>query len=216
MTDMAQTAHSHRNLLFMRFVLFNVGATALAVAAYFQGWLDGLFLENIWIAALGIFVIFLYGLGLCGLKIWQTTMALNSVRSGSFGPGSRAQNYLETTDFSDPDNRVVQVNLLRLRLTHKISVVKQIANILVFLGLIGTVVGFIMALSGVDAKTAAETAHVAGIIRKLIEGMSVALYTTLLGAVLNLWLSINYRLLATGTVNLLGAMIEYGELHGRS
>ncbi|MGI9524690.1 MAG: MotA/TolQ/ExbB proton channel family protein, partial [Hyphomicrobiaceae bacterium] len=88
---------------------------------------------------------------------------------------------------------------------------KQIANILVFLGLIGTVVGFIIALSGIDAKSATDTSNIAGMIGRLISGMSIALYTTLLGAVLNLWLTVNYRMLATGTVNLLGAIVEIGE-----
>ena len=102
-----------------------------------------------------------------------------------------------------------------MRLTHKISIVRQIANILVFLGLIGTVIGFIIALSGIDAKSAADTSNIAGMIGTLISGMSVALYTTLLGAVLNLWLTVNYRMLATGTVNLLGAIVELGESNRR-
>ena len=201
----------HRHVLLMRFVLINVVGFAIVIAAYFQGWLNGLFAENVWIAALIIGVVFLYGLALCALKIWQTTTALDDVRAGQFGAGSRAQDYLETADFDDPDNRMIQINLLRMRLTHKISIVRQIANILVFLGLIGTVIGFIIALSGIDAKSAADTSNIAGMIGRLISGMSVALYTTLLGAILNLWLTINYRMLATGTVNLLGAIVEHGE-----
>ena len=201
----------HRHVLLMRFVLLNVAGAAICVAAYFQGWLNGLFQDNVWIASCIITAVFLYGLALCGLKVWQTMMALDAVRAGSFGPESRVHHYLETADFRDADNRMIQINLLRMRLTHKISVVRQIANILVFLGLIGTVIGFIVALSGVDAKSAADANNVAAMIGTLISGMSVALYTTLLGAVLNLWLTINYRLLATGTVNLLGAIVERGE-----
>ena len=49
----------------------------------------------------------------------------------------------------------------------------------------------------------------------LIEGMSIALYTTLVGAVLNVWLMVNYRLLATGTVTLTNAILELGEIHVR-
>jgi hypothetical protein len=45
----------------------------------------------------------------------------------------------------------------------------------------------------------------------LIKGMSVALYTTLLGAVLNVWLNINHRILSTGTVNLVSYIVQYGE-----
>ncbi len=200
-----------RHALLLRFVLVNAAGFALTAAAYFQGWLDGLFAPEVRIAAAIICVVFIYGLMLAGIKIRQTALALDDVRSGTYGSGSRAQHYLETTDFSDPDTRVVQMNLLRMRLAHKISAVKHIANVLVFLGLIGTVIGFIVALSGIDAKSATDTSNIAGMIGRLIAGMSVALYTTLLGAVLNLWLTMNYRLLATGTVNLLGAIVELGE-----
>ena len=207
--------NKHRHVLLMRFSLINAVGFAHVIVAYFQGWLDGLFAENVWIAALIIIIVFLYGLGLCALKIWQTTSALDDVKSGQFSAGSRAHNYLETVDLSDQDNRMIQINLLRMRLTHKISIVRQVANILVFLGLIGTVIGFIVALTGIDAKSAADTSNIAGMIGRLISGMSIALYTTLLGAMLNLWLTINYRMLATGTVNLLGAIVEKGGAGGK-
>ncbi|MGI9409941.1 MAG: MotA/TolQ/ExbB proton channel family protein [Hyphomicrobiaceae bacterium] len=207
----ARGEQRHRHVLLLRFALLNAAGFALCIAVYFQGWLDGLFDVNVRLAALIIVAVFIYGLVLCAIKIWQTTQALDDIRGGTFGPESRARRYLETADFGDAESRTVQINLLRLRLTHKIASVRQIANILVFLGLIGTVIGFIVALSGVDAKAAADTTHVARMIGTLISGMSVALYTTLLGAVLNLWLSINYRMLATGTVNLLGAIVELGE-----
>ena len=41
--------------------------------------------------------------------------------------------------------------------------------------------------------------------------MSVALYTTLVGAVLHVWLVMCYQVLATGTVNLVNAIIERSE-----
>jgi hypothetical protein len=48
-------------------------------------------------------------------------------------------------------------------------------------------------------------------ISTLIQGMSTALYTTLVGAVLNVWLMVNYHLLAGGTVKLISALTELGE-----
>ncbi len=49
----------------------------------------------------------------------------------------------------------------------------------------------------------------------LISGMSVALYTTLIGSVLNIWLMVNYQILVTGTVNLMTGIVELGEIHNR-
>jgi hypothetical protein len=50
----------------------------------------------------------------------------------------------------------------------------------------------------------------------LISGMSVALSTTLAGAILNVWLMVNYRILESGTLRLLTAIVELGEQHVQS
>jgi len=61
---------------------------------------------------------------------------------------------------------------------------------LVYLGLIGTVLGFVIALSGVDPERAGDIAAVGPMVGKLVEGLGVALYTTLVGAVATLWLDL--------------------------
>jgi hypothetical protein len=48
-------------------------------------------------------------------------------------------------------------------------------------------------------------------VSELLAGMAVALYTTLAGAVLNLWLMINHRLLAGATTRLVTSLVERGE-----
>jgi len=76
-----------------------------------------------------------------------------------------------------------------------IRVIRQIANSLVMLGLIGTVIGFIIALSGVDPASASDINAISGMISTLITGIGVALYTTLAGSVFSLWLTVNYNIL---------------------
>jgi hypothetical protein len=73
------------------------------------------------------------------------------------------------------------------------------------------VIGFIVALSGVDPELTASVDKVAPMVSTLINGMSIALYTTLIGAVLHVWLMIGYRMLATGAVQLYDATLELGE-----
>ncbi|MCH7935990.1 MAG: MotA/TolQ/ExbB proton channel family protein [Proteobacteria bacterium] len=90
-------------------------------------------------------------------------------------------------------------------------VVRNVANSLVLLGLIGTVIGFIIALSGVDPQAASQVENVAAMISTLINGMSVALNTTLVGALLYVWLIVNYGILTSGTVDLIAAIIDMGE-----
>jgi hypothetical protein len=72
------------------------------------------------------------------------------------------------------------------------------------------VLGFIMALHGVDAGAAGDVAQVGRMVAALVEGMGVALYTTLIGAVLNIWLMIDDRLLEGGAVQLIAALMERG------
>ncbi|MXZ81382.1 MAG: MotA/TolQ/ExbB proton channel family protein [Gammaproteobacteria bacterium] len=100
---------------------------------------------------------------------------------------------------------------LRSRLYSRISVVRLIANNLVIFGLIGTVIGFVIALGAVDSAKVSDAASVAPMVSTLIQGMSVALYTTLVGAVLHVWLMMCYQILAVGTVGLVNAIIEHTE-----
>jgi hypothetical protein len=60
---------------------------------------------------------------------------------------------------------------------------------LVLLGLIGTVIGFVIALAGVDPATAGDIDQITGMVAGLISGLGTAMYTTLVGAVGSLWLA---------------------------
>ena len=73
-----------------------------------------------------------------------------------------------------------------VQLSSQITIVRHMANSLVFLGLVGTVIGFIVALFGVDSKSVSGALAAGPMITKLILGISIALYTTLVGAVLYL------------------------------
>ncbi len=201
----------YRYLLVVRFALVNLVGAALLFAAYMQGWLDGFFVERLRELSGGIFLVFFYGLVLCGVRVWRNSVELNEVKTGAPNPESRAGRYLSQTPGASPESRFLQASALRLKLTNRIVVVRHIANALVFLGLIGTVIGFIIALSGVDPESASKVEKVAAMVATLIGGMSVALYTTLIGAVLYIWLIVVYRILVTGTVDLITTTIELGE-----
>ena len=152
-----------------------------------------------------------YGLAVCGWKIWRLTVELNGLNAESLSADSRLAHYLEKVRTADSQSRALQAGTLRLELTDRIVVVRHTANTLIFLGLIGTVIGFIIALSAVDPSTAADAENVAAVIATLIDGMSVALNTTLIGAMLYLWLTVNYRILTSGTVSLIAEVIGMGE-----
>jgi hypothetical protein len=204
-------------LLLLRFLLFNICACAVLAVAWVHGLVDTVFTADSTGIVVLITVVFLGGLALCARRIWQTSLELNAVRSGFPKRGTRVAAYLEQTATCDGQGRGTLAAALRLKLATRIAPVRHIANSLVLLGLIGTVIGFIIALSGIDPDLAADIGAVGPMVSKLIEGMAVALYTTLSGAVLSIWLMINYRLLESGVVNLLTSIVERGEAsHGRA
>ncbi len=74
--------------------------------------------------------------------------------------------------------------------------VQWIATHVVRIGLLGTVVGLIIAFSAARNGASAEAEQVKTMIAAVVSGMYVSLYATLLGIATNLWLKINLRLLA--------------------
>ena len=205
-------AAAYRHLLIMRFVVVNMVALAMLGAAWVNGWVGMVMAGDITQLVTVIALVFLAGLAECGRRVVQTSVELDRVqtRGGRLPP--HLKGYLQTVRGGrDGQSRAMVGSALKLRLASRISTVRHVANSLVFLGLIGTVIGFIIALSGVDPSAAGDVDAIGPMVSTLISGMSVALYTTLVGAILNVWLMLNYRLLEGGTVRLLTAMVELGE-----
>jgi hypothetical protein len=205
----------YRYLLLLRFTLLNLFGFGLLGAAYAQGLVAQALTADRTYLSLVIFLVFVIGLGLSTFKIWQTSHELNSVRDFQIGADSPAARYLAPMVDGDADSRANLVGALRMKIAHRTAVVRHIANSLVLLGLIGTVVGFIIALGGVDPEHASDVKAIAPMVSTLIQGMSTALYTTLIGAVLNVWLMANHQVLAGGTVKLITALVELAEIHAR-
>ena len=205
----------YRYLLMLRFVLLNLVAFALLGVAYVHGFVDMVVAADRTYLSVVIGFVFLVGLGLCGHKVWQTSQELNRVRKPDAFARSSVPRDLEQLQARDSKGRGNLIGALRLTLSHRISIVRHIANTLVLLGLIGTVLGFIIALSGVDAERASDINAITPMISTLISGMSTALYTTLVGAILNVWLMANHQMLTSGTVKLMASLMESVETHAR-
>jgi hypothetical protein len=207
------SGEGQRSLLLLRFALLNIVASSLLGAAWMQGWLDELVRTDTTHLCAIIGLVFLAGLIQAGRRVVQTSLELNEVRLDT--GRSPISALIWKMQCTDPDGRAALVALLRLRLGNRIAGVRHVANTLVLLGLIGTVIGFIIALSGVDATAAGDVEAIGPMVSRLVAGMSVALYTTLAGSVLNIWLMLNYRLLEAGTVKLFTAIVERAEADGR-
>jgi hypothetical protein len=202
--------------LMLRFSVTNLVALALFCAAWLKGWIGLILAGDSTHQVVLIAAVFVYGLVRCGGKIFATSVELNQLGALPSGGSSRVRDYLEPSSAQDTQSRAIRASALRLKLTSRIGSIRHIGSSLVFLGLLGTVIGFIIALSGVNAEAAGDVESIKPMVATLLDGMSVALYTTLVGAVLNIWLMVNYRLLESGTVILFTAIVELGERHVRA
>ena len=207
---------THRSLLLLRFVLLNLTATALVLAAAAQGWIDPILRSDTLHIVKLIAAVFVLGLIQCTGRILKLGRELDGLERGLPAPGTRAAAFLDSIRGLDGQGRATLASALRLKLATRLGGIKHTASTLVLLGLIGTVVGFIEALAGVDPSTVGDAAAIGPMVSSLLHGMAVALYTTLVGSILNIWLMLDYRLVEGGTVHLLTQLVEIGERHGRS
>jgi hypothetical protein len=76
-----------------------------------------------------------------------------------------------------------------------LAFVRLIAYLLVPMGLVGTVVGFIIGLLSVDTSAAGDPAAVGRILDDVLHGMAIALYNTLVASVGHIWMRVNLYLL---------------------
>ncbi len=203
------------SILVFKYALFNLAAFAMVVAAWMQGWIQTIILSDETGLTLVIAATFLTGLALCGYKVWRVTCELDCIRSGSACKTSWATSYLAQVHARTAGSRSISGSALRLKVSGWMAPVRHFANSLVLLGLIGTVVGFVIALSGVDPDSAGDVAAISPMVSNLLSGMSVALYTTLIGSVLNLWLMVNHHMLSSGAQELFLGLIELGEKNAR-
>ncbi len=211
-TPLLRAGYSY--LLLLRFALVNLVAVALVAMAWMEGWVDLIRASDPTKLSLVTAGLFLVGLALCGYRIWRVSHELNEVRAPAPAPHSKVGRYLTLVRAAGAEGRNTAAEALRLTLTSRIIAVRQIASTLVVLGLLGTVVGFIISLGGVKPEIAGDAKAVTPMIATLIQGMSVALGNTLVGGLLNLWLIANYHILATGTARLIGAIFERGVTDG--
>lgn len=191
--------------------LFNLGAVALTAAAAGEGWIARMFDADSTGISHAIAAVFLGGLLFSFLRAHQIAREIACARRGETCATSWAEAYLDAVAGRDAGARALAAAALRSEVAARISPLRHAASALVMLGLIGTVVGFILALSGIGATMAPDTDAVADMIERLIAGMSVALYTTLLGSVLSLWLTVNHQILSAGAARLVGGLIMRGE-----
>jgi hypothetical protein len=165
-----------KNHLIYRFVLFNVAFIAIAAALAVEGWVTWVFANDASYISYAITALFVVGWGWSAKEILVASSDLN--HSAIHGPRPAA--------LADADKDL-----------GKIAWLSDIREELVNFGLLGTLVGFVIALSGIDQDTVTTADGAQNAVTALLSGMGTAIGTTIIGMVLASWLGVNLRILNT-------------------
>ena len=201
----------YRFLLVLRFVLINLIGFALLAVAWLQGWIAQILAADDTHICKLIFALFVAGLVLSGQKVWMLSRELNSLDLGPGAEPGKVTAFMRAIAGRGGDTRQALAGVLRLKLAHRIAPVRHIASTLVLLGLIGTIIGFVIALSGVNQDAVTDAGAIGPMVATLLHGMAMALFKTLVGSILNVWLMVDYRLLEGGVIHVLTRAIEEAE-----
>lgn len=163
------------NLLIYRFVLLNALLFALTAALWWNGYLGPVFQTDLSYVTFAIAALFALGWLGTAREIVIASRQLNLAKSGLL-PAREA----------DRDKDLAKVEWLG-----------SVSEWLVGLGLVGTVIGFIIALSSVDQSALLQASGAQSAVATLMSGMRTALNTTVLGASLAMWHEVNQRMLST-------------------
>lgn len=174
------------NLLVYRMIIVNCSAVALLAWATVQGYVETVVFGDTSRITYAIIALFLIGMWSIVIRSWKVSKAFNAVKRGEYN------------------------NISPVKFIAKGDHIDDISMWLVTLGLIGTVVGFIMAIGALDTGALSTAQGVQQSISQMMGGMKVAIYTTLVGSVLGLWLDVNRRILKTATICMIDDNEEAG------
>ena len=201
----------YRFLLLFRYLLINGTGLVLLGAVWMQGWVDRILAADDTHICKLIFALFVVGVVWTGQQVLMLSRELNALEVWPAATDARTTGVLRAMRGRDGHTRAALAASLRLKLAQRIGRVRHMASTLVLLGLIGTIVGFVIALSGVNQAAVTDAAAIGPMVATLLHGMAMALFKTLVGSVLNVWLMVDYRLLESGATHLLTHVIEQGE-----
>jgi len=166
-----------QNLPIYSWLVWNVFGLALIGYSALQGWVQ-MFLtqDNTHITKI-IVAIFLIFQGIGFFRIRDFSNQLEDFRTGKVDPAG------------------VKLSALMTRMAGKVRIFQDAAVALVTLGLIGTAVGYKIAISEVDPNAVSDPSALTGMITTMFAGMNYMLYTTIAGMVFGMWLMNTYYIL---------------------
>lgn len=136
--------------------------------------------------SLGIVALSVLTTGWCGRRAWLLRQQAQGDAASSWRAAWRADRR------QAPD---MAANLLSERSHGPHETAWWLAAATIKLGLLGTVVGFIVMATQIGRMPTFDIDQVQALLKQMTQGMAIALYTTLVGLMANLWLGLQLLLL---------------------
>ncbi len=189
-----ETNNFQANNIFIKWLFGFVLITCIFYLLFYYGFISELFENDISFISPVILFIFIVTTIFIGYQVNLLQVSINALKAsdGKFITKNisldKQQNYyivcicelLEHTNVSNLSNIH---ELLELRLSKYHRIISFIVDLLIRLGLVGTVIGFILMLQSVTLIDNFDISLMQDLMKNMSTGMMVALYTTLTGLV---------------------------------
>lgn len=217
--------------LWLKFIICNLLFITLFTLGIFEGWVDKLFGKKAdvsWLKTLLTFdalttyilvmtLVFAFGLFISIKKVFVTSREINYLKEENPPRFSRVAEYLNAIRGADSGTRANLHHILEDKWFSRLAIIGRLSAVLVLLGFLGTVVGFVMVLSGINPGLVGDTNSIGTMVATLVNGMGVALYTTLAGGIFGgIWLETNLHILRVGGSDFVNLLGEFGEIQEKT
>ena len=208
------------NFLMYKWLVSNSFAGLLLYIAWMQDWISLVVESDASYLSIVISAIFLVFWMVSSYHILQLNREVGRfVAKDSTGAAADYFEKLKRKAAKLHDHHPLDQNMLaaalRARLILPIQVLGYISNMLILLGLIGTVVGFVIAVGGLGDSIAggSNLQRIQSVLGQIVNGMGVALFTTLVGSILGgLWLQLHYQMLTRAVSALVIEIVEHADV----
>ena len=194
--------------LMLRFIILNVFGLGLVGLGLMTGFIQEVYIADKTILTSTITGVFIILTALMAVRLYSISQQLNYTHSRAQGQNALWLQHRQKLEKARGNARQDINQALYIKLIGRLGGLAWGAGLLTLLGLIGTVLGIQMSVSGVDPRAAGDVSQVPEIVGNMLSGIGVALGTTLTGGVFNIWAYLNYLLLAGGATRLYTKILE--------
>ena len=189
-----ETSNFQANNIFLKWLFGLILIICIFYLLFYYGFISELFENDI--SFISPVILFIFGVStiFVGYQVNLLQICINTLKISDdilnieTSSKTKQQNYYiaciyELSEQANESNLSNMHELLELRLSKYLRIVSFIVDLLIRLGLVGTVIGFILMLQSVTLIENFDIGLMQDLMKNMSTGMMVALYTTLTGLI---------------------------------